>query len=74
MSKVRLSDGYDVFLTQRQLAEVVSSSGGRATKLFRALLGVFFDPFTLAKSSALGSKMNGAFDRDILEASVGTPL
>ncbi len=60
MSQVRLSEGYDVLLTQRKLAEVVSLSGGRATKLFRALLSVFFGPFTLANSSALGYKMNGA--------------
>ncbi len=41
------------------------------TRVFRALLGVFFDPTVLAQSSALGSKFNNGLDRTILEACIG---
>ena len=59
-----------MFITRRQLDEVLSASAGRPTKLFRLLLSVFFQPSVLATSSALGSKKNNALDKEILEACI----
>ncbi len=56
----------NVYLTKRQLDEVLSGSANRPTKLFRSLLGVFFDLLTLSASSALGSKINPGLNRDII--------
>lgn len=67
---MRLCDGYDVYLTRRQIDEI-KSCGGTPTRVFRALLSVFFDPIVLAQSSALGSKFNNGLDRTILEACIG---
>lgn len=69
-NKIELVPGYDVYVAPRQLDEVVAACGGRATKLMRGLLSVFFEPHVLAKSSALGSRGNEPLDKDTLAACI----
>ena len=68
--KFELVRGYNVYITPRQLDEAVASSGGRPTKLIRALLMVYFDNNTLASSSALGSRDRPAIDPNIRDACI----
>ncbi len=64
---MRLTEGYDdVFLTRQSGSSRPWGKGNQVVPLT-----VFFDTFTLANSSALGSKMNGALD---LESFHYTPL
>jgi len=63
-------EGYGVYLTQRQLDEVVDSSGDVPTRLMRNLLATFFTPDILSKSSALGKGKHPALDPDILGACI----
>jgi len=68
--KVELVEGYGVYLTQRQLDEVVDSSGDVPTRLMRNLLATFFTPDILSKSSALGKGKHPALEPDILGACI----
>ena len=68
--KVELVEGYNVFISPRQLDEVVASGGGRPTRLIRGLLTAFFDNNTLASSSALGSRIYPAIDPNIRDACI----
>lgn len=59
--------GYGVFITQKQLDEAIANST-TATKLIRNLISVYFEPRVLAASSALGSRLNPALKKEILDA------
>uniref|UniRef100_A0A1X7SQT8 BEN domain-containing protein n=1 Tax=Amphimedon queenslandica TaxID=400682 RepID=A0A1X7SQT8_AMPQE len=69
-SLVELVPGYGVRLTQRQLDEAISESGGAPTKLIRKLVSVFFSREELAESSCYGLRNNNALDKDILAACI----
>jgi len=68
--KVELVPGYNVYISPRQLDEVVSASGGRPTRLMRALLTAFFNNKTLASSCALGSRERPAINPNIRDACI----
>ena len=60
--------GYGVMLSQRQLDEAVDNSNNSGTRLVRNLMSAFFPKEVLAKSSALGGRINTALDKDIVAA------
>ncbi len=72
--QVTLCEGYECFISKRQLDEIVSLNGGRPIRLFRSLLNVFFEPHVLASSSALGTRSNKPLDREVLNACIGEKL
>ena len=62
---IELVPGYGVMLSQRQLDEAVDNSNNSGTRLIRHLMSAFFPKEVLAKSSALGGRINTALDKDI---------
>ena len=61
--------GDEIHLTQKQL-DAAHSNGTTPSRLIRNLMGVFFDPATLAVSSACGTRNNKALDKDIVETCI----
>lgn len=45
-------------------------SGGKTTKLMRALMFIFFQPHVLEASSAIGSRLNPSLDENILSVCI----
>uniref|UniRef100_A0A1X7U9U2 BEN domain-containing protein n=1 Tax=Amphimedon queenslandica TaxID=400682 RepID=A0A1X7U9U2_AMPQE len=60
LSLVELVPGYGERLTQRELDETISESGGAPNKLIRKLVSVFFSRVELAESSCYGLRNNNA--------------
>jgi len=65
-SRLKLVSRYGIYISRKQLDEVIDKSMGGPTRMIQTLMGVFF---TLAKLSCLGKEDgNPALDIDILSA------
>ena len=64
---VELVSGYGVYITQKQLGEVIDESIGSP---MQNLMNRYFTPLILSKSSCLGKKeyCNPALDKGIISA------
>ena len=71
---MELVPGYGIFISPRQLDEAEGKNGGKATKLIRNLMGVFFEHHVLAKCSALGSRKNPGLDQNVVSACISKCL
>jgi len=66
--KVRLIQGYDVFISTNDL-NACNDDRGSATRLLRNLMDVFFDKSTLAKSSINGTgRITNTLDKHVISA------
>ena len=67
---VELVEGYGIYLTRRQLDAAVDGAKNSPTRLVRNLMSVFFTPEILATSSAFGTRVHRALDKDIVETCI----
>ena len=56
---MELVHGYGVYVTVKQLDQVINESQGSQTKIIQNLMTTFFTPSVLAKCSYFGRKEDG---------------
>lgn len=67
---VELVEGYGILILQKQLDAALAEAGPSPTKLIRNLTGAFFKPEVLSMSTAMGTRVRPALDKDIVSACI----